>query len=64
MLGEATPLEMRSSAGAPRPYAHVSEIEFDAFHARIWGGLHYRKAMADTYDMGHRTAIRVISALD
>ena len=64
VLGEATPLEMRSSAGAPRPYTHVSEIEFDAFHARIWGGLHYRKAMADTYDMGHRTALRVISALD
>jgi len=64
VLGEATPLEMRSSAGAPRPYTHVSEIEFDAFHARIWGGLHYRKAMADTYDMGHRTAVRVISALD
>ena len=64
VLGEATPLEMRSSAGAPRTYAHVSEIEFDAFNARIWGGLHYRKAMTDTYDMGHRTAVRVISALD
>jgi len=64
VLGEATPLEMRSSAGAPRTYQSVSEIEFEAFNARIWGGLHYRKAMADTYDMGHRTAARVISALD
>jgi hypothetical protein len=64
VLGEATSLEMRSSVGAPRTYARVSEIEFEAFNARIWGGLHYRKAMTDTYDMGHRTAARVISALD
>jgi len=63
VLGEATPLEVRSSAGAPRTYSHVSEMEFEAFHARIWGGLHYRKSMTDTYGMGHRTAEKVVEAL-
>jgi hypothetical protein len=61
VLGEATALEVRSTTAA-RTYAHLSEIEFDALHARIWGGLHYRKAMTDTYDMGHRTASRVLAA--
>ncbi len=61
-LGEHTALEMRSTLGA-RQYAQLSEIEHDAFHARIWGGLHYRKAMTDAYENGHRTARRVIEAL-
>jgi hypothetical protein len=40
----------------------LSEIERDAFNARIWSGLHFRKAMVDGYDIGHRTAERVMSA--
>ena len=46
----------------PRVYAHLSELEYDAFHARIWSGLHFRKAMVDGYDIAHRTAERVMSA--
>ena len=46
-----------------RTYAHLSEIEHEAFHARIWGGLHYRQAMTDAYAMGHRTAVSVMAAL-
>jgi hypothetical protein len=46
----------------PRTYAHLSELEYDAFHARIWSGLHFRRAMVDSYDIGHRTADRVMDA--
>jgi hypothetical protein len=31
--------------------------------ARIWSGLHFRKAMEDGYDLGHRTARRVLQRL-
>ena len=62
-LGEHTALEIHSTVGAPRSYSQLSEIEFDAFHARIWGGLHYRKAMTDAYELGHGSAARALSAL-
>jgi hypothetical protein len=62
VLGEATPLEMRSTLGS-RTYARISDIEFETLHARIWGGLHYRKAMNDTYDLGHRNGALVVGAL-
>jgi len=61
-LGEHTPLEIRSTVAAPRHYSQLWEIEAEAFPARIWGGLHYRKAMTDAYKMGHRTAARVVAA--
>jgi hypothetical protein len=63
VLGEHTPLEMRSTVGAPRFYSQLSEIEAEAFPARIWGGLHYRKAMIDAYETGHTTAARVLAVL-
>ena len=56
-------LELRSvNSPTPRVYPHLSELEYDAFHARIWSGLHFRKAMVDGYDIAHRTAERVMSA--
>ena len=63
VFGEVTSLELRSPTLGSRTYAHLSEIEHEAFHARIWGGLHYRKAMTDAYTMGHSTAVRVMAAL-
>jgi hypothetical protein len=63
-FGEDTPLDLRSPTLGTRTYARLSEIEHEAFHARIWGGLHYRQAMTDAYDMGHQTAVRVREALD
>ena len=63
VFGEATSLELRSPTLGARTYAHLSEIEHEAFHARIWGGLHYTKAMRDTYEMGHSTAGRVMSVV-
>ena len=63
VFGEATSLELRSPTLGARTYAHLSEIEHEAFHARIWGGLHYTKAMRDTYEMGHSTAERVMSVV-
>lgn len=64
-LGETTPLELRSSTlpGAPRTYATLSQLEYDAFSSRIWGGLHFRDAMADGYAIGHRTARKVMQDL-
>jgi hypothetical protein len=63
MLGEGTLLELRSvNTTTPRTYPHLSELEYDAFHARIWSGLHFRKAMVDGYDVAHRTADRVMTA--
>jgi hypothetical protein len=60
-LGEDTALELRSvNSPTPRVYGHLSEIEYDAFNARIWSGLHFRRAMVDGYDIAHRTAERVM----
>jgi hypothetical protein len=63
VLGEGTALELISvNSPTPRVYAHLSEIEHDAFNARIWSGLHFRRAMVDGYAIGHRTARRVMRA--
>jgi len=62
-LGEQTSLELRSvSSPTPRVYGHLSDLEHDAFHARIWSGLHFRRAMLDGYVIAHRTADRVVEA--
>ena len=55
-IAKSPPLETRT-------YPSLSALEFDAFHARIWAGLHYRKCMTDTYEMGHGVATRVMGAL-
>ena len=64
-LGETTPLELRSSnfPTAPRTYATLTQLEYDALSSRIWGGLHFRDAMADGYAIGHRTARKVMQDL-
>jgi len=62
-LGNDTPLELRAPNGLVRPYATLSALEHDAFHARIWGGLHFRDAMDDGYFLGHETARRVAQML-
>ena len=49
--------------GTERDYTSLTQLEHDAFHARIWGGLHFRDAMDDGYLLGHKTARRVIRAL-
>jgi hypothetical protein len=62
-LGEHTSLELRSgSSPTPRIYPTLSEIEYDAFNARIWSGLHFRRAMEHGYDIAHRTAQGVMRA--
>jgi len=59
-LGEETALTLDTDSDFPdRTYPNLSSIEFDAFHARIWGGLHFRDAMEDAYSIGHQTADRV-----
>lgn len=63
-LGEETSLELSSTVtGTTRVYPNVSTIEFEAFHARIWGGLHFRDAMEDGYAIGHEAARRVLQLL-
>lgn len=65
-LGETTPLELRSSnfPTAPRTYATLTQLEYDALNARIWGGFHFRDAMSDAYAIGHRTARVVMQRLE
>jgi hypothetical protein len=61
-LGDGTPLVLRAGA-LQRPYASLSALGFDALNARIWGGLHFRDAMEDTYYLGHATAGRVMQVV-
>lgn len=61
-LGDNITLVLRS-AGLERTYTSLSALEHDAFHARIWGGLHFRDAMEDGYYLGHTTADRVMRAI-
>ncbi len=61
-LGDHTPLVLQVGA-TQRSYATLSALEYDAFHARIWGGLHFRDAMEDGYHLGHVTAARVMQAV-
>jgi hypothetical protein len=64
-LGERTPLELISvNSPTHRTYPTLRGLESDAFHARIWSGLHFRTAMVDAYHIGHVTARRVMRALD
>ena len=64
MLGEDTGLTLHSYAtGGDRTYDDLTTIEDEAFHARIWGGLHFRDAMEDGYELGHETARRVAMRL-
>jgi hypothetical protein len=64
MLGDRTTLELHSFlTGVDRTYTSVSAIERDAFNARIWSGLHFRRAMVDGYRIAHQTAVRVLHRL-
>ena len=63
-LGETTELTLDSAnSDTDLTYTTLSELEFDAFHARIWGGLHFRDAMEDGYYLGHTIAKRVMHEL-
>ena len=62
-LGDDTRLVLRNPVrGEERTYTTMTAIEHDALHARIWGGLHFRDAMEDGYELGHRTARAVRAA--
>ena len=61
-LGDDTPL-VPKAGGLQRNYATLTALEHDAFHARIWGGLHFRDAMDDGYYLGHTTGRRVMRAI-
>jgi hypothetical protein len=63
-LGERTPLTLLSYPSmTKRNYSNLRSIERDAFHSRIWGGLHFRTAMNDAYAIGHATADVVVAKL-
>jgi len=61
-LGNRTPLVLEFG-DVERRYTTLSALEYDAFHARIWGGLHFRDAMEDGYRLGHATARQVMRTL-
>lgn len=64
-FGENAQLELRSpnAPGAPRTYPLLADLEADALMARVWGGFHFRKAVADAYELAHRTADRVVDTI-
>ena len=66
-FGEETPLHLVSTnvnaIVKERDYAYLSDIETDALNSRIWGGLHFRDAMEDAYDIGRESARRVMDKL-
>jgi hypothetical protein len=64
-FGENAQLELRSpnAPGLPRTYPLLADLEADALMARVWGGFHFRKAVADAYEMAHRTADRVVDTI-
>jgi hypothetical protein len=61
-LGDDTPLLLKAGT-LQRSYATLSGLEHDALHARIWGGLHFRDSMEDTYYLGHSIANQVMKAV-
>ncbi len=61
-LGDDTRLVLKAG-GLVRTYDTLTALEYDAFNARIWGGLHFRDAMEDGYYLGHTTADRVMRAI-
>lgn len=64
-LGERTSLTLHSyNTSTDRTYSRLSDLEYDAFNARIWSGLHFRDAMEDGYYVGHTTARRVMGLVD
>ncbi len=64
-LGDNTSLKLITTAPLPdRTYQSLSDIERDAFYARIWGGLHFKDAMDDGYRLAHLTARQVMATID
>jgi hypothetical protein len=64
VLGEQTSLTLNSPVtGTSRSYTNLTELEHEAFHARIWGGIHFRDAMDDAYKLGHKAARYALRAL-
>jgi len=61
-LGDDTRLVLKVGL-VERRYDTLTALEYDALHARIWGGLHFRDAMEDGYYLGHTTADRVMGAI-
>jgi hypothetical protein len=66
-LGDNVPLVLESQTplyDVDRSYDDLRDLEFDAFHARIWSGIHFRDAMQDGYRIAHKTVRRVANKLD
>ena len=61
-VGDQVHLVLRSG-GQERTYTSLAALEHDAFHARIWGGLHFRDAMEDGYLLGHSVADLVMAEI-
>lgn len=57
------PLAAPQVTPPPRSYANLTSLEHDAFHGRIWAGIHFCDAMDDSYFLGHETARRAEALL-
>jgi hypothetical protein len=53
------PLTLTIAGGATRSYTSLETMRMDAFNSRIWGGIHFRDAMEDSYEIGSTIVARV-----
>ncbi|HUR13494.1 MAG TPA: hypothetical protein VM097_03255 [Mycobacteriales bacterium] len=53
------PLTLVGAGGQVRAYGSLADLEHDAFMSRIWGGIHFRDAMDDAFQIGHTVAGQV-----
>jgi hypothetical protein len=59
-FGDAMPIEY-TSAGFTRSFSSFSAAADEAFMARIWAGIHFRFAMADTATVARQIAAYVMT---
>lgn len=57
-LGDVS-LTLTGAGGASRTYAGLTALEHAALLSRIWGGIHFRDAMDDSFVIGHTVARQV-----
>jgi hypothetical protein len=64
LFGADLGLEVPSLGAAPaRTFATAADLDAETMDARIWLGIHFRRAMTDGNALGHAVADQVVAAL-
>jgi hypothetical protein len=50
-----------SATNTTRHYERADVLDAEAMNARIWLGIHFRRAMGDANQLGHRVSDRVVA---